>query len=834
MKQPMFRARASDASDASLLERTRNGDEAAYAELWRRHSAAGMTVARSITSSLDHDDLVQEAFVRVFTAVRRGGGPKGAFRPYLFTTLRNTAAEWGRKRRETSLDTLETFEDPSTSEAATEAALDRGLTATAFRSLPTRWQEVLWYSEVEQMTPAEVGPLLGMKANSVAALAYRAREGLRQAWIQAHINAAAEGSDCRWTLERMGSYTRSALGKRDTVRFDNHLDECAKCTIVLAEAKAVGSRIALVLLPLTIGATGASAYLAWLQSGQTAAVMAMPVGVAAGVGGPTVAGAGAAAGAGSSSAGSGGSAGGAGATSAASGLSTGAIAVGSTVAAGVLAAAVAAAVIFVPSLPIFDNGSQVSPPQAAGQPPSAQQPDDKAEDAAPKDDTPPADDPPAEDPPSDEPPVDDPPADEPPADDPPAEDPPEDEPGADESSPPSKPDKPNHSDGDETIKPDPSPGPVEAPTVNENIDSDENGDPVLRGNAAPGSEINAKAKLADEGDASSVSSSGVSGSTASASAGAATAQAALFSALGASPVATSAAAFFSALSALDSSSATGTTPSTSSSSVPVSTGMASLLSSSGSVASTAPTTSSSALTSPTGSTFSATGPPSPIATALSATGSESSTATASTASGTGSEMSTTASASDDLTFSTEASDNDGSWTLPLTDLPPGSYTVSVTATLNDQTSAPTVINVQAPLDDGDGSDNGDGDEGDDDEDGDGGESSESTISNITLSHSWVSCDDGLLPGCRTVTSLSLDDIPDDTDVVTVTITNCSFTDTATGTVDANGNVTFDDGEVLLAPWLGFQSSTISISTGDSEEWIVEPIKLKEIPGFTWP
>ncbi|QPZ39255.1 sigma-70 family RNA polymerase sigma factor [Paramicrobacterium chengjingii] len=485
----MSRAQASDASDANLLARTRDGDESAYAELWHRHSAAGLTVARSITSSLDHDDLVQESFVRVFTAVRKGGGPKGAFRPYLFTTLRNTAAEWGRKKRETSLDTLESFEDPSTTDAATEAALDRGLTATAYRSLPTRWQEVLWYSEVEQMTPAEIGPLLGMKANSVAALTYRAREGLRQAWIQAHINSVAEGSECRWTLERMGSYARSALGKRDTMRFDNHLDECAKCTIVVAEAKAVGSRIALVLLPLTIGATGASAYLAWLQSGQTAAVMAMPVGVAAGVGAPAAAGAGAAAAGGSGSAGSGG--GGAGAGSSASGLSGGAIAVGGTVVAGVLAAAVAAAVIFIPALLPGNETNPTSPPQAASQPPAIDDPD---EDAAPNDDAPedapPADEPPAEDYSPVVPPEDDPPADNPPVNEPPADDP-------DESTPPNEGDN-------ETIAPD---APPAAPTDISVTPSSGGSDPAISGIATPGSTIEATAEPADTASTSSTGSS---------------------------------------------------------------------------------------------------------------------------------------------------------------------------------------------------------------------------------------------------------------------------------------------------------------------------------------
>jgi len=51
---------------------------------------------------------------------------------------------------------------------------------------------VLWHTEIEGARPAEVAALLGLTANGVAALAYRAPEGLRQpnvrewVWHPAH------------------------------------------------------------------------------------------------------------------------------------------------------------------------------------------------------------------------------------------------------------------------------------------------------------------------------------------------------------------------------------------------------------------------------------------------------------------------------------------------------------------------------------------------------------------------------------------------------------------------------------------------------------------------
>jgi len=266
-------------ADADLVLKSRSGDSDAFGELWQRHHRSGIAAARSISHDLDPDDLVQEAYAKVFQAIRRGGGPTGSFRAYLFTAIRNTAASWGRAAGATQPDDeIDEREDPATTEEAVDAALDHSLTVTAFRSLPSRWQEVLWYTEVEGMKPAEVAPLLGMKAAAVSQLAFRAREGLRESWIQAHISTVPSGSECTWTIERIGAHARDNLGSRDRARLDAHIAECPKCAIVASEAEHVGSRLVMVLLPLAVGVTGAGGYLATLQQGgeQAMALAAMP------------------------------------------------------------------------------------------------------------------------------------------------------------------------------------------------------------------------------------------------------------------------------------------------------------------------------------------------------------------------------------------------------------------------------------------------------------------------------------------------------------------------------------------------------------------------------
>ena len=162
------------ASDGQLPAQARTGVQNAFAELWSRHYRSGVCVARQYTS-IDADDLVSESFARIYERVLAGGRPQGAFRPYLYTTIRNLASTWGAASREVQVDEIADFEDPSTIDDPASIALDRSLTAQAFRELPEWWQSVLWYTEVEGMDPHEVAPILGMSANGVAALSYRAR-----------------------------------------------------------------------------------------------------------------------------------------------------------------------------------------------------------------------------------------------------------------------------------------------------------------------------------------------------------------------------------------------------------------------------------------------------------------------------------------------------------------------------------------------------------------------------------------------------------------------------------------------------------------------------------
>ncbi|MFI7272575.1 sigma-70 family RNA polymerase sigma factor [Streptomyces sp. NPDC049879] len=224
--------------DEMLLARVRAGDGVAYGAFYRRHAGAVRRYARVCCADTHlAEDLTAEVFARTLRALRSGAGPNESARAYLLTTVRRVAAQWGAGgRREQPVADLGDLaaQHPATQHPAESAALiraaDRSMAARAFHSLPERWQEVLWHTAVEQQPLSRVGPLLGLTPNATAVLAFRAREGLREAYLQAHVNSALTGqAGCRQHATRLGAFARKPMRRRGYRQLRHHLQGCERC-----------------------------------------------------------------------------------------------------------------------------------------------------------------------------------------------------------------------------------------------------------------------------------------------------------------------------------------------------------------------------------------------------------------------------------------------------------------------------------------------------------------------------------------------------------------------------------------------------------------------------
>lgn len=255
-------------SDQELLAASRDGDTSAFSILWSRHYRPALAAAQNFTTRFTAEDVVAEAYLKIFELVSAGRGPTGAFRPYLYRVVRSVAIDWLR-HPESSTDPLEEHLVLTEDGPWEDHDFDRNAAAQAFQSLNSRWQEVLWYTEVEGLPPREVAKLIGTNARNVSALASRAREELRSAWVEEHVNRELTDGDCRLTLTHLQRYQRGKLtaGLRRDV--EGHLAQCESCTNAAAEYSILNRHLALVLATIFLGGVSASSML--VTFGHTAA-----------------------------------------------------------------------------------------------------------------------------------------------------------------------------------------------------------------------------------------------------------------------------------------------------------------------------------------------------------------------------------------------------------------------------------------------------------------------------------------------------------------------------------------------------------------------------------
>ncbi len=240
------------ASDAELIRLVRAGDSQAYEQLFLRHREVAIRYARRIADSERAEDLCAEAFTKIFDLLQRGKGPEVAFRAYLLTTVRTSHLNAIRAgSREDLVADHESLRRMRPHVDDPDARFDAGAIFRAFDKLPERWQAALWLTTVEGLTNEEASKHLGVKVNAVASLAFRARSGLRQAYLSEHLLETTD-PQCRRIVTYLPSYLRDGLTPRRRAAVELHLSTCTSCATAALELSEVNTRLGAVLAPLAL------------------------------------------------------------------------------------------------------------------------------------------------------------------------------------------------------------------------------------------------------------------------------------------------------------------------------------------------------------------------------------------------------------------------------------------------------------------------------------------------------------------------------------------------------------------------------------------------------
>lgn len=188
-----------DAADAGarLMERVRDGDREAFAELVERYQRPVLSaVFRYTGNRASAEELAQEVFVRIYRA-REGYERKARFETWLYRIVFNlcaNAADRDRRRRALSIDgggpSAESEPDAAPGIPVADPAAESPLQALegkearervheAILLLPEQQRAALLLSRFENLPHQEVARCLGTSIEAVKSLLFRARENLR-------------------------------------------------------------------------------------------------------------------------------------------------------------------------------------------------------------------------------------------------------------------------------------------------------------------------------------------------------------------------------------------------------------------------------------------------------------------------------------------------------------------------------------------------------------------------------------------------------------------------------------------------------------------------------
>ncbi len=173
------------------LQRALDGDEQAFAEVWRLLHPPLLRYLR-VRDGDTAEDIAAETWLHVVKDLCRFSGGPGDFRAWVFTLGRNRAIDAGRARAaRPSTPTAEVI-DIGTAPSAEAAALERADTEAALRlvaTLPAAQAEMVMLRVVAGLPVTEVAAIVGKKPGTVAVNVHRALKKL----AGTHPQRAARG-----------------------------------------------------------------------------------------------------------------------------------------------------------------------------------------------------------------------------------------------------------------------------------------------------------------------------------------------------------------------------------------------------------------------------------------------------------------------------------------------------------------------------------------------------------------------------------------------------------------------------------------------------------------
>lgn len=170
-------------SDDDLMLGVRLQDQAAFAILVRRHEQrAALLAQRLLRNAIEAEDVVQDAFVRVWRGSSGFRPDQAPFAAWFHRIVVNLSIDRLRRRRIGLVSVDELADRPDTEPQADDRLIDWQTSqnvALALRALPPQQQAAIALFYYEDRPAADVAALMGLSLAATESLLARGRRSLK-------------------------------------------------------------------------------------------------------------------------------------------------------------------------------------------------------------------------------------------------------------------------------------------------------------------------------------------------------------------------------------------------------------------------------------------------------------------------------------------------------------------------------------------------------------------------------------------------------------------------------------------------------------------------------
>jgi RNA polymerase sigma-70 factor (ECF subfamily) len=160
-------------ADEDLMPLVEEGDAEAFAAVYDRHSRAAYSLARKLTSDKQAaEDLVQDAFLKVWRSAGSYRGERGSVRGWILSVVRNRGidrlrSQASRRRMHEKVEARADLSQPSAPFAQTWRSSRWERVCEVPETLPHEQHEVLTLAHVSGLTHAEIAEHLHLPLGTV-------------------------------------------------------------------------------------------------------------------------------------------------------------------------------------------------------------------------------------------------------------------------------------------------------------------------------------------------------------------------------------------------------------------------------------------------------------------------------------------------------------------------------------------------------------------------------------------------------------------------------------------------------------------------------------------